>query len=514
MRLAIGCDHAGHALKELLAHALEGEGHDVLDLGTFSVDPVDYPDFARAVGQAVARGFVDAGILVGSSGAGLSVAANKLRGIRAALCHDALTARESREEDDANVLCLGARVVDEVRALEVARAWLAASFSGDERHARRVAKVVQLESGLPPLERGPTRLMPMVEIGGHGRSGHEPDGSPVIEELPGVARLRSRMARPLPDIGRIEDDEEEPALRPGAISLEEPEEAAVPPPRGRRGNRRAAPEPPPLPDVSRLAPVEDALQALEGLRFSERLWARDPGLWKGDASAIRQHLGWLTIPGLMRQQVDEIRGFADEARRQQVNRVIVLGMGGSALAAEGLAQAFGSRMGFPDLEVFDSTDPQAVRDLLVRITLARTLFVVASKSGTTAEPLALYAHLRRQLEQGRPPRPGMHFVAITDPDSPLEQLAGGGDFRRIFLNPASIGARFSALSYFGLVPAAMTGVDVRGILKRAQTMIDACGAEVEVRSSPGARLGAALAGLAQAGRDKVTLLFSPRLAPF
>src|SRR6266571_2546816 len=157
MRIAIGCDDTGFPLKAHVTSALEAAGHDLLDLGTFSKDPVDYPDYARAVGQAVLRGFVDAGILMCGSGTSASIAANKLRGIRAALCHDAQAARLSREEDDANVLCLGAREVDAARAVEIASAWLAASFSGEERFIRKVSKVALLEGGLVPLERGVTR---------------------------------------------------------------------------------------------------------------------------------------------------------------------------------------------------------------------------------------------------------------------------------------------------------------------------------------------------------------------
>src|SRR4030095_15908031 len=167
MRLALGCDHAGFALKGPLTAALETDGHDILDLGTFSAEPVDYPDFVRAVGQAVLRGFVDAGVLVCGSGVGASIAANKIRGIRAALCHDLFTARQSREDDDANVHCLGARVLRaaslvlaEPTAIEVTRAWLEARFSGEERHARRVAKIVQLEGGLPVPESGGVPMPP------------------------------------------------------------------------------------------------------------------------------------------------------------------------------------------------------------------------------------------------------------------------------------------------------------------------------------------------------------------
>src|SRR5215471_4774944 len=119
MRIAIGCDDTGFPLKEHVSAALETSGHDLLDLGTFSTEPVDHPDYARAVGQAVLRGFVDAGVLVCGSGVGASIAANKLRGIRAALCHDLFTARQSREDDDANILCLGARVLEEAMAVQV-----------------------------------------------------------------------------------------------------------------------------------------------------------------------------------------------------------------------------------------------------------------------------------------------------------------------------------------------------------------------------------------------------------
>src|SRR6266851_3911594 len=140
MRIAIGCDDTGFPLKEQVATALESSGHDLLDLGTFSTDPVDHPDYARAVGHAVLRGFVDAGVLICGSGAGGSIAANKIRGIRASLCHDPEAAR-------------GAREVDAARAVETTSAWLAASFSGEERFVRKVSKVALLEGGLAPPEK-------------------------------------------------------------------------------------------------------------------------------------------------------------------------------------------------------------------------------------------------------------------------------------------------------------------------------------------------------------------------
>src|SRR5215813_576663 len=157
MRIAIGCDDTGFLLKEHVSAALEAHGHDLLDLGTFSPDPVDHPDYARAVGQALLRGFVDAGMLICGSGASASIAANKIRGIRASLCHDPESARLARVEDDANVLCLGARDVAPARAVAIAMAWLGASFSGAERFARRVSKIALLEGSLPSAEKAPSR---------------------------------------------------------------------------------------------------------------------------------------------------------------------------------------------------------------------------------------------------------------------------------------------------------------------------------------------------------------------
>lgn len=146
MRIAVAADHRGFPHKEPLIRALAQDGHEPLDLGTSSTEPVDYPDYARAVGAAIREGRADLGLLVCGSGAGVSIAANKLRGIRAALCHDLFTARQAREDDDANVLCVGARVVGVDLAIALAREFVRARFSNAERHARRLAKVRELEA--------------------------------------------------------------------------------------------------------------------------------------------------------------------------------------------------------------------------------------------------------------------------------------------------------------------------------------------------------------------------------
>jgi RpiB/LacA/LacB family sugar-phosphate isomerase len=145
MRIALGADHAGYPLKTEVARFLEKEGHEIIDVGTHSTEPVDFPDYAKAVSEAVQQGAVERGILVCGSGVGACVAANKLRGIRAALCHDTYTAHQGVEHDDINVLCLGGRVVGSALAFDILKTWLAARFSGAERHRRRVAKIVDLE---------------------------------------------------------------------------------------------------------------------------------------------------------------------------------------------------------------------------------------------------------------------------------------------------------------------------------------------------------------------------------
>ena len=185
-------------------------------------------------------------------------------------------------------------------------------------------------------------------------------------------------------------------------------------------------------------------------------------------------------------------------------------MGGSSLAPEVLHASLGAAPGHPALTVLDTTDPGAIRATLRHLTLPRTIFLVSSKSGTTTEMLALYRFFRAEMDEtvGDAGRAGRHFVAITDAGTPLEKLASEGGFRRTFLNDPRIGGRFSALSFFGLVPVALIGADLGRLLERAAAMAASCGADVPVRENPGLRLGATLAGLAQAGRDKITLLLS------
>ncbi|HYB42134.1 MAG TPA: RpiB/LacA/LacB family sugar-phosphate isomerase, partial [Candidatus Methylomirabilis sp.] len=493
MRIAFGCDDVGFPLKAPLISALESDGHVVLDLGSFSSDPVDYPDYVRVVGQAVLRGFADAGVLVCGSGVGASIAANKLRSVRAAFCPDPITARESREQQDANVLCLSATALDERQAIDIAKAWVDAAFSAAEPHARRVAKIAQLEDSLAQDK---------------DRSNPRPRESQVELATP-PARPAAAAEPPLPPRtpvkGPINGGAAAPPgpARAGEAPSAERAPAATPPPAPRRPRSTR--------DALRLPLVEDALRVLESQGFLDRLWTKDAGVWKGDPALIKNRLGWLTAPTIMRAHTDELRQFADEIRRLQFSQVVVLGMGAVSLSTELFCQTFGSKMGFPDLLTLDCTDPAAVRHVMEHINLPRSLFVLASKSGTTAETLAFYTFFRERIEAATAAKPGMQFVALTDPGTPLDAMARESGFRHTFLNPPSIGGRYSVLSFFGLLPAALIGVDIKTVIERARGMVEQCGNTSGSTDSPAVRLGAALAGLAKAGRDKVTFVLSEKI---
>jgi len=492
MRIAIGCDNVGFPMKTSLIAALESDEHVVLDLGSFSTDPVDYPDYARVVGQAVLRGFAEAGVLVCVSGVGVSIAANKLRGVRAAFCPDVATARQSREQDDANVLCLSVHALDAETAAKIAKAWIDARFSGVEPHARRVAKIAQLEEGLPAPDK--ERASPPARDA-------RPAPAPVATAPAAAPPSPASPATPPAEVARVRTPDGGGKRQPRA-GREEPAPAAVVP--AVRHERRA-------PDALQLPLVEETLAFLESQSFLDRLWTKDATLWKGDPDLIRNRLGWLTAPTIMRAHIEDLRAFADEIRRLQFSQVVVLGAGGSSLCADVFGRTFSSRLGFPDLLVLDSSDPAAVKRVLDHVNVPRTLFLVSSKSGTTAETRALYDFFRGRVEATAPPKPGTQFVAITDAGTPLDTLAREAGFRHTFLNPASIGGRYSALSFFGLVPAALIGVDLRALLERARTMVERCGNTVSAHESSAVRLGAALAGFARAGRDKVTFILSQEI---
>jgi glucose-6-phosphate isomerase len=240
-------------------------------------------------------------------------------------------------------------------------------------------------------------------------------------------------------------------------------------------------------------------------KVAERIWARDASLWKTDDDSkkvINNSLGWLTVADEMLGVADELTEFAESIRARGFQHVMVCGMGGSSLCPEVLARTFGLQEGFPELLVLDSTDADVIAAFTERIDVERCLFIIASKSGTTTEPNVFekfwYEEVRKRSEN-----PGDNFIAITDPGSPLVETASELKFQRTFLNQPDIGGRYSALSYFGMVPAALMGLDVRRLLEGAQRAAQSSDAAFE--------LGSALGDSALAGRDKLTLVIDQRL---
>ncbi|MBI3607424.1 MAG: glucose-6-phosphate isomerase [Nitrospirae bacterium] len=250
-------------------------------------------------------------------------------------------------------------------------------------------------------------------------------------------------------------------------------------------------------------------------RVPEQLWSRRPDLWSADPAhhaVAANRLGWLDPLPLLRLQREPLTAWADRAR-PLIRDIVLLGMGGSSLAPDVIARIAAPQDRGPRFTMLDSTDPDSVRGLASRVDPARTLFIVASKSGTTIETLSHFAFFYAVVAKARPD-PGQAFVAITDPGSGLERLAGERRFSKVFLNPADIGGRYSALSLFGIVPAALLGIDLGAVIERVQTMIAACAPESPTDENPGLMLGTLLGTAALGGADKLTLLASPALRPF
>ncbi|MGD0923074.1 MAG: glucose-6-phosphate isomerase [Terriglobia bacterium] len=265
------------------------------------------------------------------------------------------------------------------------------------------------------------------------------------------------------------------------------------------------------------AVVRAALAKLDEQRFCQRLWERDPSLWKsepGHQRVIKNALGWLTVPGVMLGQVDEVLRFVDEVRNAGFKHAIVLGMGGSSLCPDVCRATFGTAPGFLGLHVLDSTVPASVAHVEKSVDVVKTLFLVSSKSGGTAETTSFYKYFYHRVGNLKGERAGENFVAITDPGTSLEKLALERRFRRVFHGQPDIGGRYSALSNFGMVPAALAGVDIRALLVNAEALVRACSGSVSAQDNPGAWLGVTMAEAARAGRDKITFVISPRIETF
>jgi transaldolase/glucose-6-phosphate isomerase len=283
--------------------------------------------------------------------------------------------------------------------------------------------------------------------------------------------------------------------------------------------------PPGGPDTSWRLPaahrtgVEDRLaQAVAG-RWPDRIWTRDASLWSPDVAVqakIGDRLGWLDAPDTFRERIETLEAFADGVASEGFSAAVVCGMGGSSLAPDVLSRSFSRGAGGIPVAVLDSTDPEAVLAIVREHDPSQTLYLIATKSGTTTETLSFLHHfweLEDRLHGAIPDaKPGEHFVAISDPDRSIEAIPHNDAFRGVFLNPPDIGGRYSALTYVGLVPAALLRLDLTDLLNDAGLMAERCRPDEAI--NPGLALGVALGTLAAAGRDKLTLVVEPSIASF
>ena len=263
--------------------------------------------------------------------------------------------------------------------------------------------------------------------------------------------------------------------------------------------------------------IQEWIDKSEKLKIIPRLWQRDPLLWSKNLAAhkeIKNRLGWLSTPRMMKSHLVELKAFQEAVKAGGFTHALLLGMGGSSLAAEVMQNILGNAPGFPELLVLDSTDPGRIKDLEARIDLPKTLFIVSSKSGGTLELLSFFKYFYDRVKSVKPENPGNSFIAITDPGTQLEALAKQYGFWKTFLAPEDVGGRFSALTVFGMAPAAIIGVDVAKFLNGAERMMMDCSMEVPIRENVAVSLGIGMAVLAEEGRDKLTLLTSESIGSF
>jgi glucose-6-phosphate isomerase len=259
--------------------------------------------------------------------------------------------------------------------------------------------------------------------------------------------------------------------------------------------------------------LKAAIQRISEEKVVERIWNKDFTIWKEEDKEISNRLGWLTSAEQMLKALPEVEKLVHQARAEGFSHALLLGMGGSSLAPEVFAKVFGTAKGHLKLEILDSTVPASVLSMKNKLALEKTLFVVSSKSGTTVETISLFKYFLNQVcETLGKELAGSHFMAITDPGTPLEKLAHRHCFRQMVAGDPDVGGRFSALSSFGLVPAALCGVEIKTLLERGQETARSCRQAPE--GNPGILLGTMLALMAQSGRDKATFVLSPQIESF
>jgi glucose-6-phosphate isomerase len=250
-------------------------------------------------------------------------------------------------------------------------------------------------------------------------------------------------------------------------------------------------------------------------KFTSRIWQKDATIWKEDPkdhSELANRLGWLELPVSMKNYLNSFSSFADEVK-YSFTHVLILGMGGSSLCPEVLSKTFGSAEGYPKLAIVDTTHPSVIKKLEAEYDFKKTLFIVASKSGGTAETMSFFYRFYNVLSKQKE-NPGDNFVALTDPNTSLEKLAKEKNFRKIFYTPSEVGGRYSALTPFGLVPAALMGIDIQTFLEKAEDFSQRCAENVKAKENQGMYLGALIGEMSLAGIDKLPFFVSPQIKSF
>ncbi|MBN1302280.1 MAG: hypothetical protein JW995_13775 [Melioribacteraceae bacterium] len=262
--------------------------------------------------------------------------------------------------------------------------------------------------------------------------------------------------------------------------------------------------------------VIEKLNELIDQNIITRIWQKDYKVWSDKPDEISNRLGWLDSPYEMQKSIDEINTFAEELKNEGFKNALLMGMGGSSLAPEVFRLTFGVREGYLDLSVLDSTHPEAVKSISERLNPEDTLYIVSTKSGGTVETMSFMKYFYNYAQKVLKENTSKHFIAITDPGSGLEETAKKLNFRKVFINNPDIGGRFSALSLFGLVPAALVGVKIDNLLERAVKAAEQCKSESkdDIFSNPGSLLGTTMGVLAVKGIDKITFITSPQLKYF
>ncbi|MCB0727484.1 MAG: hypothetical protein KDD00_08470 [Ignavibacteriae bacterium] len=262
--------------------------------------------------------------------------------------------------------------------------------------------------------------------------------------------------------------------------------------------------------------ISKTLKKFENKDVVKRIWDKDTTIWKKGGNyeeLINNRLGWMSLPSDMISNCDEINTFTNELRESGFTHAVVMGMGGSSMCPEVCRDTFGIKEGYLNLQILDTTDPLTILNIEDSIDIEKTIFIVSSKSGTTIEVDSFFRYFFDKVKKLKGEEAGKQFAAVTDPGTHLESVAGEKKFRKIFINPADIGGRYSALSYFGLVPASLIGVDIKLLLNNAEVMMERC-MRVNTKMNPGIMLGTIAGELALEGKDKLTFFLPYELSSF